>query len=347
MNLRKDEAAVRSTLALSQLARYEGRPEVDVNENEKFFFEGHGNEICSGLYLGDYTSASERMTSHLKELNITGIINCTIDTKTDYKHQNIEYVNVAINDNESACIKIYFNGCTDFINKHINKGGNVLVHCQMGSSRSATIVIAYLMKYHKLSLENAFIMAKQQRCIVSPNIGFWNQLKEFNEELNNQSMDNNNNNNNSNITASASGSDDEIKSASCKVNNEVQVEFNEEWCQRSVAEFQMNGGNVILNESSMHNIKLKQALLFAGFDFILGRCMVNSDITWFKHICCETFNKEFSISYLYHLIYDPESEFMELWGSDFGKPRLRKLLFELGADETSPLFMTSISEDEE
>ena len=37
----------------------------------------------------------------------------------------------------------------------IKQDGNVLVHCRMGMSRSATLVIAYLMKKYNLSYEDA------------------------------------------------------------------------------------------------------------------------------------------------------------------------------------------------
>lgn len=53
---------------------------------------------------------------------------------------------------------------------------NLLVHCQGGISRSATIVISFIMKKLSLSLElaNKFVVSK--RCMISPNQSFWNSL---------------------------------------------------------------------------------------------------------------------------------------------------------------------------
>jgi protein-tyrosine phosphatase len=52
------------------------------------------------------------------------------------------------------------------------KKGNVLVHCFAGISRSATVVIAFLMKYKKMNFEEAFEFTKQKREIINPNFGF-------------------------------------------------------------------------------------------------------------------------------------------------------------------------------
>jgi hypothetical protein len=63
--------------------------------------------------------------------------------------------------------------------------GNVLVHCYAGVSRSASIVIAYLMHKHKISLLDAMKLVKSKRSCISPNVGFLLQLKDFEKELQN------------------------------------------------------------------------------------------------------------------------------------------------------------------
>lgn len=52
----------------------------------------------------------------------------------------------------------------------------VLVHCVMGRSRSATLVLAYLMMKHSLSVVDAIEQVRQRRCIL-PNHGFLKQLR--------------------------------------------------------------------------------------------------------------------------------------------------------------------------
>lgn len=55
----------------------------------------------------------------------------------------------------------------------------VLVHCEAGISRSATTVIAYLVKHHGMSLLEAYQHTKERRRIINPNTGFLNQLRIF------------------------------------------------------------------------------------------------------------------------------------------------------------------------
>ena len=63
------------------------------------------------------------------------------------------------------------------------KETNVLVHCMMGVSRSASMVIWHLMTREKMGLAEAYNLVKQKRPIINPNRGFVEQLKELEKEL--------------------------------------------------------------------------------------------------------------------------------------------------------------------
>jgi dual specificity phosphatase 12 len=54
--------------------------------------------------------------------------------------------------------------------------GNVLVHCDQGVSRSATAVVAYLMRKHHATLSDALTMVQKKRK-VKPNPNFMDQLQ--------------------------------------------------------------------------------------------------------------------------------------------------------------------------
>lgn len=73
--------------------------------------------------------------------------------------------------------------CIDFIRDAIAKDGKVFVHCYAGVSRSATIVIAYLMFEHGLSYSAAIKLVKSKRPFINPNDGFRKQLLLFEKDL--------------------------------------------------------------------------------------------------------------------------------------------------------------------
>ncbi|KAA0176043.1 hypothetical protein FNF27_02435 [Cafeteria roenbergensis] len=59
----------------------------------------------------------------------------------------------------------------------------VFVHCQAGASRSATIVIALVMRVTGWSLRRSFAHVRARRAVVSPNFGFFAQLQRFEKTL--------------------------------------------------------------------------------------------------------------------------------------------------------------------
>jgi len=62
----------------------------------------------------------------------------------------------------------------------------VLVHCKQGVSRSATLVIAYVMKATGMSMNEAYSMVKEKSPVISPNLVLIYQLNEYEKELRNQ-----------------------------------------------------------------------------------------------------------------------------------------------------------------
>ena len=61
--------------------------------------------------------------------------------------------------------------------------GNVLIHCHAGVSRSATVLIAYLMRKEGVGLKEADGMVRRRREIIRPNKGFVEQLKVYERRL--------------------------------------------------------------------------------------------------------------------------------------------------------------------
>lgn len=71
----------------------------------------------------------------------------------------------------------------DLINEVVTNGEVVLVHCVAGVSRSVTLCLAYLVKWHKMTLRDAYHHMKLRRPQIRPNTGFFKQLIKFEERL--------------------------------------------------------------------------------------------------------------------------------------------------------------------
>ena len=137
-------------------------------------------EIIPHLFLGSIGSASN--LKQLKIFKITHIVCCASDVKNFFPDK-FKYYNIDLLDSVKENAKIHFDESFIFIDKAIKNGGNVLVHCHAGVSRSSTILIAYILKSQKINLEKALEIIKSKREKASPNIGFLKQLKEYEKEL--------------------------------------------------------------------------------------------------------------------------------------------------------------------
>ena len=82
-----------------------------------------------------------------------------------------------LNENE-----ILFN-IVKFMDSFLERNKKVFVNCYAGVSRSASIVIAYLMYKKNISFIQAFEFLKMKRSIVSPNLSFIDQLSSLEKPL--------------------------------------------------------------------------------------------------------------------------------------------------------------------
>lgn len=133
------------------------------------------SKITDKLYLGNYKDASNY--NWLRRVGITHIVNAAIDVPIFFMGR-FRYMHLNLHDNPSQKLEhVLYRSCR-FIENAISKGGKILVHCHAGISRSASIVIYYLIKKYKLSYHNALHIVKNKRPIINPNIGFKNQLNQ-------------------------------------------------------------------------------------------------------------------------------------------------------------------------
>lgn len=136
--------------------------------------------IIKNIYLGNAFNARDYY--NLIENKIGLVINCTLDINNYFCNKdNLKYYRVSILDNNQSSILKYLNETSDLIKDFISKEPDkkILIHCFMGSSRSATVLIAYLIKYQNYTRRDALSMIKSKRNIVNLNINFFNELGIF------------------------------------------------------------------------------------------------------------------------------------------------------------------------
>ncbi|KAF8635395.1 hypothetical protein AX15_000395 [Amanita polypyramis BW_CC] len=133
------------------------------------------DEIIPGLWIGNLPSAQN--TQLLKDHGIYSILSAmrgriTIN-ETFIRHQ------ILLDDTEDADVLVHLLPSIHFIEAELGKGRGVLVHCQAGISRSATIVAAYLMYSRDLDTNAALELIKKARPNIEPNDNFLQQLEIF------------------------------------------------------------------------------------------------------------------------------------------------------------------------
>ena len=192
-------------------------------EESNIFLKYPNCIIKNKLYLGTGNQATNETTiknlgiTHI--VNVTAHIGMPFaiaindDESKENKEKevsinNVKYLNIAIedhNDNENANkFYLFFDEAIKFIDNALNdkqENGNndkdkdkdnknnknnnnrVMIHCEMGVSRSGTITILYIMHSMKYSLVDAYLYVSNRREIVHPNDSFLQQLIKYEKRL--------------------------------------------------------------------------------------------------------------------------------------------------------------------
>ncbi|KAJ4775981.1 dual specificity protein phosphatase family protein [Rhynchospora pubera] len=129
--------------------------------------------VTSNLLIGGALAAKSIHT--LQHLGITHIL-CLCSNEIGQSDSQFpelfQYKNFSISDDEDADISSLFEEASEYINYVQNSGGKILVHCFEGKSRSATVVLAYLILREGYTLAKAWAMLKKTHRRAQPNDGF-------------------------------------------------------------------------------------------------------------------------------------------------------------------------------
>ncbi|XP_012261545.2 dual specificity protein phosphatase 19 [Athalia rosae] len=109
----------------------------------------------------------------LQRYKIRHVISIGITVEVRFKE--ICYYSVDLLDVPESSIFNTLKTCFSIIKS--NQHENIFVHCNAGVSRSASVIIAYLMVTENLSYDKAYQRVKSVRQCIKPNDGFVRQLK--------------------------------------------------------------------------------------------------------------------------------------------------------------------------
>lgn len=146
------------------------------------------NEVYQSIILGDYSIAKD--PEKLKALGVTHVVNCACGSKFNMINTNqryfeesaIKFHGIGATDIMTFKMAPHFEGAANFIDEALKSEGKVYVHCMSGVSRSAAIVLAFLMTKRNLHLLDAVKTVREKRKIL-PNDGFLNELVDLNNKL--------------------------------------------------------------------------------------------------------------------------------------------------------------------
>jgi protein-tyrosine phosphatase len=159
------------------------------NNNDNTF---EANEVVENIYIGSINSVYD--IKSLKEIGITHIISVIAGFIPPYP-EDFEYLVINAIDNLNTDFSKNFEVANEFISKEFEGGKKVLIHCQAGRSRSATILAAYIIKTFGMDVKNTLNLLTSKRDIIKPNDSFLIQLQNYYDYMYKKNYDSENEDN--------------------------------------------------------------------------------------------------------------------------------------------------------
>ncbi len=131
------------------------------------------------IYLGGREAVCSRLIASLCPA-ISMVFNSSNEVAINeekLREQGVFVTNFPLQDTPDQ--QVNFGEYTQLLHASLQQGEAILVNCGMGISRSASIVVAYLVRYQEMNLAEALLYVHQQRKKINPNFGFIAQLMLF------------------------------------------------------------------------------------------------------------------------------------------------------------------------
>jgi protein-tyrosine phosphatase len=155
---------------------------TETRQSKSNIPKGMSTVLPDFLYLGSGRDAND--IEQITENKITHILNCTAEWPAYHAlPETITLKRISIKDMNNVNITEHLDDCHNFLDQVRQNGGRAFVHCTIGRSRSASVVLSYLMRSEKMSLGQAYNHLFSCRDIIKPNDGFMKQLMAFEHKL--------------------------------------------------------------------------------------------------------------------------------------------------------------------
>ena len=148
------------------------------------------SQIAPHIFITNWNSSSNPEALVLYQIRAVLTACHQLKTPTDralYAGAGIDHLQVVVDDDSTENIGRFFDQTYDFIQKHVERGENVIVHCAAGVSRSVTLVMNWFIRnwYQGCpeldpweSVNEALNVVRAGRPFAQPNPGFVGQLYE-------------------------------------------------------------------------------------------------------------------------------------------------------------------------
>ncbi len=138
-------------------------------------------KVTKNVYLGNMDLALIPEQLH-KKYGITHILNLCSNFKEPSASSGIvSYSHNEMSDDGDTDLTEFMKVADDYINDG-SKKGKVFVHCRLGQNRSSTVIVAWLIKTKRMTLENALEYMKDKNPIMHIHPKYLKQLGDFEEK---------------------------------------------------------------------------------------------------------------------------------------------------------------------
>lgn len=140
-------------------------------------------EIIPGLFLGPYAAASRKKLQDMKNAGLTHVVCVRAEVEAHIIRPNFpndfQYLALIMNDSPLETVIPKVKQASEFIDACLSTGGKVLVHGNAGMTRSAILVIGYIMSKFGVTFKKAEAFVRHKRFCLAIREALGQQLTEY------------------------------------------------------------------------------------------------------------------------------------------------------------------------